>query len=184
MSQNRKIADCINVRINLGNYQHIELVKYAEETIEYSNDEERIEKENKLTSELFNSLIRTMQSIPKSLNKDAASIQVVEESIKNKIPEWLANGPVPNIANVANNAAKKETQIAAEQKAIKDTPPSKILEVEDTSKKPDITKVLTEKDLFEDEEEKEAVKTEEKQEKQEKQDKQDKQEIDDDDLFK
>ena len=33
----RKIAECINLRVNVGNYQHIELTKYVEEEIEYSS---------------------------------------------------------------------------------------------------------------------------------------------------
>ena len=44
----RKISECINLRINLGNYQHLELVKYGEEEIEYNNDEERINKDAQL----------------------------------------------------------------------------------------------------------------------------------------
>ena len=44
----KKIAETINVRINVGNYQHIELTKYAEEEIEYSSTEELQSKEDSL----------------------------------------------------------------------------------------------------------------------------------------
>ena len=121
----RKIAEAINVRINVGNYQHIEIVKYAEEIIEYSSAEERVIKENALRDDLVLSLQRSMSAIPARLGKGVAEAQIVEESIKTKLPEWLASGAVPNIAasniatpnlNIANMAAKKEIQVAAEQR--------------------------------------------------------------------
>lgn len=113
----RKIAECLNVRINVGNYQHIELTKYAEEEIEYSSDSERIQKEQALRDDLLTNLITSMKAIPERLNKGVAQAQEVEESIKRTIPEWLANGPVPNIANMAK---AKELTVTAEQKANKD----------------------------------------------------------------
>jgi len=116
MSQ-RKISECINVRINVGNYQHVELSKYAEASIEYSSDEERIEKEDQLRDELVASLIRSMKSIPEKLGKGVEAAIEVEEAIRKAIPEWLSNGPVPNIANTAE---KKHIQNAAEQKSEKD----------------------------------------------------------------
>jgi len=113
----RKIADCINVRINVGNYQHIELTKYAEEEIEYSTDLERTQKEESLRDDLVTSLIKSMKAIPERLNKGVQNAQEVEESIKKSIPAWLANGTVPNIANMAK---KQEIQVSAEQKSNKD----------------------------------------------------------------
>jgi len=113
----RKIADCINVRINVGNYQHIELTKYAEEEIEYSTDLERTQKEESLRDDLVTSLIKSMKAIPERLNKGGQNAQEVEESIKKSIPAWLANGTVPNIANMAK---KQEVQVTAEQKSNKD----------------------------------------------------------------
>lgn len=113
----RKIADCINVRINVGNYQHIELTKYAEEEIEYSTDLERTQKEESLRDDLVTSLIKSMKAIPERLNKGVQNAQEVEESIKKSIPAWLANGTVSNIANMAK---KQEIQVTAEQKSNKD----------------------------------------------------------------
>ena len=113
----RKIAECLNVRINVGNYQHIELTKYAEEQIEYSSEAERKEKEDALRNDLVESLLRSMKVIPERLNKGVEAAQEVEEAIQKSIPEWLANGPIPNIAN---GAAQINLSNAAEQKDNKD----------------------------------------------------------------
>ena len=100
----RKISDCYNVRINVGNYQHIELTKYAEEEIEYSTPQERVQKEDALRDELIASLYRSMKELPAKLGRGVESAVEIEESIKKAIPGWLANNPVPNIANGAKKA--------------------------------------------------------------------------------
>ncbi len=41
----KKIATALNVRINVGNYQHIELTKYAEQSISYDSEDEMIKPE-------------------------------------------------------------------------------------------------------------------------------------------
>jgi hypothetical protein len=130
----RKIADCLNVRINVGNYQHIELTKYAEEEIEYSTDVERIQKEDNLRDDLLASLIKSMKTIPERLNKGVESAQEVEELIKKSIPDWLSKNIVPNIANMAK---KNDIKIAAEQKD----------NIDDTVKTKEIVKSI---DIFED----------------------------------
>ena len=113
----RKIAECINIRINVGNYQHIELVKYAEEEIEYTSDADRQQKEDALRDDLISSVKRSMKAIPEKLGKGIENAVEVEQLIKKAIPEWLANGPVPNMANTAK---KTEVRVAAEQKEQKD----------------------------------------------------------------
>jgi len=149
----RKIADCLNVRINVGNYQHIEITKYAEEEIEYSNEKERIQKEESLRDDLLTNLITSMKAIPERLSKGVQNAIEVQESIKKSIPEWLANGHVPNIANMAK---AKELQVAAEQKENKDEHSKEIDIVNETfnkksDSKPEIPEVdkLEGKDLFE-----------------------------------
>lgn len=165
MSQ-RKISECISVRINVGNYQHIELTKYAEESIEYSSEQERIDKENELTNDLISSLKRGMKSIPEKLGKGIEQAIEVEESICKSIPEWLENSAVPNIAN---GAEKKHIQVVSEQKQQKDEATSNLSEVICDEVKPDPEDVKideSEEDLFEEEpkeepkEEKSGVKTE------------------------
>ena len=116
---NRKVSDCISVRINVGNYQHIELTKYAEETIEFSSEKERIEQEDNLRNDLIESLKRSMKAIPEALGKGIQSAIEVEEAIQAKIPEWLEQNPVPNIAN-ANKAQTQVLRSAAEQQNAKD----------------------------------------------------------------
>jgi hypothetical protein len=114
----RKIADCINIRIRTGDYQHIEIVKYAEEEIEYSNDQERIDCENKLTNDLFENIMRSMKSIADKTGKGKSEVIEVEQAIAKAIPEWLSNDPVPNIAN---NAKKVLNTVSNKQKEEKDS---------------------------------------------------------------
>jgi len=158
MSQ-RKISECISVRINVGNYQHIELTKYAEESIEYSSEKERIEKEDQLTNDLVVSLRRSMKSIPEKLGKGIDQAIQVEESISKAIPEWLATSAIPNIAN---GAEKKHIQVVAEQKQKKDESTANLAEVVKPEAKVE-TKVETkaveaEESLFEDDTVEEPVK--------------------------
>ena len=114
----RKISECINIRINVGNYQHIELTKYAEEGIEFSSDSDRIEKEDGLRDDLVASIMRSMKAIPERLGKGIDQAIEVEEAIQKAIPAWLENGPVPNIAN---GAKEKVIKVTAEQKDNKDS---------------------------------------------------------------
>ena len=114
----KKIAECVSVRINVGNYQHIELTKYAEKTISYQNEKEMIQQEDQLTEELLTNLVRNMRLIPERLGKDTKAVVEVEESIAKTIPEWLKNGEVPNIANKAKDSFNR---VVAEQKEQKDS---------------------------------------------------------------
>jgi hypothetical protein len=106
----RKISQGINVRINVGNYQHIELSQYAEEEIEYHAEEDREKAEAELHDDLVSSLISNMRRIPEQLGKTTNAIQHVEESIQKAIPEWLENNAEPNIAK------KKDVQVQAANK--------------------------------------------------------------------
>jgi len=128
MSKTRKISECINVRINVGNYQHIEITKYAEEEVAYETKEQLIELEDALNSDLVDSIVRSMRTIPDRLGKGVQNAQEVEESISKAIPEWLEKDPIPNIAN---GARKNSIRNSAEQKANKDKQ-SDILDVEET----------------------------------------------------
>lgn len=113
----RKISECINVRIAVGNFQHIEITKYAEEEIEFSSSKERLEKEDALRTDVVENLIRSMKAIPERLGKGIENAIEVEEAIKKKLPEWLANNPIPN---VANGAIKINDKIVLKQRAAKD----------------------------------------------------------------
>jgi len=165
----RKIAECINIRINVGNYQHIELTKNAEEEIEFDSDSVRIAKEDALRDELVTNMIRSMKAIPERLGKGVDQAVEVQEAIQKAIPAWLENGPIPNIAN---GAKEKVIQAAAEQKNNKD---SQIPIPEETP----VQKIVEEdvKNLFEDDSpagnENEKTKEAEKSEISEKTDKED-----------
>lgn len=118
----RKIADCINIRINVGDYQHIEIVKYAEEEIDYGSDADRIAQEDSLRNSLVESMQRSLRYIPEKLKKGQAEAIEVEQSIARAIPAWLANDPVPNIANSAKKTFNTvvDKQQSAKNKAEKD----------------------------------------------------------------
>jgi hypothetical protein len=155
----RKISECIDLRINVGNYQHIGLTKYAEETIEYTTEEERIAKEDQLRDELVESLKRSMKAIPERLGKGIEEAIEVEEAIKKAIPEWLESGAVPNIAN---KAEKKLIQNAAEQKAEKDAATENMSEVtaQNADGSEDVPSDTADEDLFEEDEMPEPEKAE------------------------
>lgn len=106
---NRKIAECISVRINVAQYEHIEFTKYGEEEIEFSSDEERVKKEDALREDLVASLMRDFREVPKQLGKGLAQALKVEEAIKKALPKWLSENPIPNIANTANKVDIKNT---------------------------------------------------------------------------
>jgi hypothetical protein len=145
MANKRVISECINVRINVGNYQHIEITKQASEEIEYENDEQRLELEQGLTNDLIDSVIKTMRTVPERLGKGVENAQDVEEAIAKAIPEWLEKNP-PNLADKPKEAANKS---AAEAKAHKDAA-NDLLDVEET---PVVEKAgVDEEDLFEDDE--------------------------------
>jgi hypothetical protein len=146
----RKISECINIQINVGNYQHIAITKYAEEEIEYSSEVERTQKEDALTASLVESMTRSMKAIPEKLGKGVAEAIEVEQAIKKTIPEWLAKNIVPNIAN---NAKKQDNKIKNEQfdqldkKTKLDKETRTHIEAES---KPILSKSQNENDLFED----------------------------------
>ena len=94
----KKIATSIDVLINVGNYEHIQITKYSEKKITYETPEEMVKKEDEFTSELTSDIIRTMRGLPERLGKKTDAVVVIEEKIQKKIPEWLANNPVPNLA--------------------------------------------------------------------------------------
>jgi len=114
----RKISECINLRINLGTSQHIELSKYAEEEIEFVDKADLIKKEDSLRDDLVASLRRSLEAIPEMLGHGKAEAVEIQESIQTAIPEWLEKGSVPNIANVPKARHMRDT---VSQKAEKDT---------------------------------------------------------------
>lgn len=113
----RKISTCVNVRVNVGNYQHIEIAKYAEETIQYTSDADRINKEIQLTADIIQDLHRSMKQVSTDLGKGVSEAVQLTESIKKVIPDWIANSPAPNIAN---GGKKLEIKVNAEQKEVKE----------------------------------------------------------------
>ena len=142
----RKIAGSVNIRINLGNYSHVEVIKYAEQEIEFANDQERIEKEDALDKDVIENVYRSLKYTTEKINRGEAQVAEVEETIKKTIPEWLEKNPIPNLVNPA---VKREVQVAALQKEELDNlKPAKNFELEDEGKNTE--KKEDPKDLFED----------------------------------
>ena len=151
MAKKRVISECINVRINVGNYQHIEITKQASQEIEYSSEDERLELEEVLTNDIVDSVIKSMRSIPSRLGKGLDQAQEVEEAISKAIPEWLNNCP----PNLMDRAKDKVNKIASEQKDNKDRASEDILDVKETPSKS--AAVFDDEDLFEEDDQRAEI---------------------------
>ena len=114
----KKIGTCIKVLVNVGNYQNIEIAKYAENTINYETKDEMVEKENQQTQELLASLKRDLAKTPEELGKYEDKVEDFNRSVTNQMPKWLGEGVIPNIANRAK--ALKETSDAKNEEKIND----------------------------------------------------------------
>ena len=115
--EEKKIATSVDIIINLGNYEHIQITKYAEKKIAYTNAEDMVKQEDQLTQELTSDIIRTMRALPSKLGKTTTANIAVEEKIAKKIPEWLLDNVEPNIANNALIQHDKNKAKAVEDKA-------------------------------------------------------------------
>jgi hypothetical protein len=127
--EEKKIATSVDLLINVGQFEHIQITKYAEKKISYDSQEDMIKQEDELTSDLVNDVIRTMRTLPEKLGKKTNAVSAIEEKIQKKIPAWLDSNEVPNIANGAQkqydkNIAKASAQVenakANQQEAQKD----------------------------------------------------------------
>jgi len=116
--ENKKIAVNINVRINLGDYQYIDKTVYAEKNIEYSTKEEMISKEDELTQEAVQNLIRNMRKIPDMLGKKTNAVQDVEDKMVKVVPEWLQNNEIPNMAKENHDAVTATQMDSIENKKV------------------------------------------------------------------
>ena len=156
----KRIAEALNIRINLGNYQHVQLTKYVDEVIEFETEEQRLELEDKLNDELVCSMIKAMRATPKRLGTDlnGEAVQKVETAIKTAIPEWLENDPIPNLANAALEAHE---DVIEEQKENKEKQEAKLAgkndmvnigggksEIPETPKAPKVDKSSEDIDIF------------------------------------
>jgi len=117
MSKEKRIATSVDVLINVAKFEHIQITKYGERKITYDTQEEMIEKEDELTGELIEDILRTMKKIPEKLGKTTNAVVEIEEKIKKALPQWLNEGEEPNIADgIANLAKKTHNKNVAKQK--------------------------------------------------------------------
>ena len=134
--ESKKIAETINVRINIGNFQHIEISKYAEKEITYNDKQEMTDKEDALTQELLENIIRNMRTIPSRLGKKTEAVQDVEDKIQKAIPEWMINNEEPNLAkkkNISGGAEVKANQEVQKKEIVtpKEPPKEMTLDIEE-----------------------------------------------------
>lgn len=146
----KRISESINVRINVGNFQHIQITKYAEKTITYESAEEMVKKEDELTEELLANLIRNMKTIPSRLGKTTNAVVEVEESIIKVIPEWLEESPIPNLAKDVHEKyvdEQKEEKDSAVEPEVKEEAPAKAPEAQAAPVEPPVTTPSTSTEL-------------------------------------
>jgi len=117
--EKKKIAETVNIRINVGNYQHIEISKYAEKEIEYADQEDMVQKEDQLTSELIDNLIRNMRTIPSKLGKDTSSVDKIEERLTKTLPDFMKGSQEPNLAKKKSIQSEAEEKDTADKKEVK-----------------------------------------------------------------
>ena len=126
--EEKKIATSVDILINVDRFEHLQITKYSEKKITYSTQEEMIQKEDQLTNELMQDVIRTMRSTPSAfkamtaekLEKIETTTKAMEDKISKKIPSWLEEGGIPNIANAAQaNATKAVAEAHAKQEDLK-----------------------------------------------------------------
>ena len=144
----KKIAESVEVRISLENYEHIIFTKYAEKEIEYDSPQDMELKEAELNAELVNSLIRDMRLLPDRLGKKTEAVQRVEESIASKLPDWLKSENVPNLAN-ANKAKQTHERGVDAQQANKAKQEEKIEEVTEVLAEEPKSDIANDDELFE-----------------------------------
>jgi len=120
--QEKKIATSVDLLINVGQYEHLQITKYAENKIEYESQEEMVKKEDQLTDELVADVIRTMRGLPEKLGKKTEAVSAIEEKIIKKIPGWLENNPVPNLAEKKFEDAqgKESARVEAKKETMKE----------------------------------------------------------------
>ena len=70
-----------------------------------------IAKEDKLTEELIENIVRNMRRIPEKLGKETNGVSDVEERITKVIPDFMKGAEEPNLAK------KKVVQSEAEEKS-------------------------------------------------------------------
>ena len=151
--EQKKIATSVDVLINVGAYEHIQITKYAEKSISYSSQEEMLKKEDELTNELVADVIRTMRSMPEKLGKKTTAHTEIESKIAKKVPEWLNGNVEPNIANQAKtnfNANIAKANVDIEAKKAKAVESAKVIEAPKVAETPKVEN-LSDESLFNDE---------------------------------
>jgi len=151
--EKKKIAETINVRINVGNYQHIEISKYAEKEIEYDGKLDMEKQEDQLTEELLGNIIRNMRTIPGKLGKETTAVEEFEDRLTKTLPDFMKGTQEPNLAKKSNiqseaeeksNADKKEAKVAETEKVVENL----VDESQEDKKEETVVETIDDDDLF------------------------------------
>jgi len=136
--EQKKIATSVDIMIKVANFEYIHVTKYSEKNISYENKDEMVSKEDELSKELVNDVVRTIRGIPEQLGKGRSAVTEIEEKIKTRLPEWLGSDPEPNIANnpssvanaakINNDKAEAEIEAKSEEKKLSEKRESDIVE--------------------------------------------------------
>jgi len=96
----KKIATSIDILINVGRFEHIQVTKHGEADIEFENDDQRIKLEDQLTTETIEDGSRSLQIIVDVLGgKMEMPMKSIADKISKRIPTWLEDKNVPNLAD-------------------------------------------------------------------------------------
>lgn len=127
--EEKNISTSIEILIRVADFESIRIAKYGEKKITYESEEDRIKQEDRLDAELVEDIVRCMRGIPNKLGKKTISpVAAIEEKIVKKIPEWLANNPVPNLAKESAEKGDMKASNEAESKMVKEEKQSKEVE--------------------------------------------------------
>jgi len=119
--EEKKVSTSIEILIRVADFESIRIAKYAEKKIIYESEEERIKKEDAADAELVGDIVRCMRGLPDKLGKKTIiPVAAIEDKIVKKIPEWLANNPIPNLAKDAAEKGDMEASNKVEDKKEKE----------------------------------------------------------------
>ena len=118
-----KIATSINTLINVDRFEHIEFSKYVEAEIEEGEDISKANDEiNLIASNFIKSLMEDFPSLISLEDEKSAAIKMMPQKVSKKMPDWLKNNSVPNLAESSNRKvlAKNNNYIEGKEEASAD----------------------------------------------------------------
>ena len=88
----KKIATSIDVLINVDRFEHVQVTKYSEKQIEYRDEAERQQEEDKLTIEVTEDLVRSLSIMSEAIGgKTIEPTKAIVEKMRKKMYEFARN---------------------------------------------------------------------------------------------